>query len=303
MEIFLWMTSLVTCLLGSVISQNTEETLFNHEASDHQEVMETTLAKVMANQGNWSVEDCILLKIASTIEINPNPPAEHKNETVTMELPVDAVATGNCGLAEQNKTDIPTQTITLNWFEKTKEGVKLNRNITIEFSKNVTENKYGVRKISGVYETKQYIENTTIPDPDHPNSTIPYNLTVIEYITMTTWRMSPLEFLVPINRSYMCLDAGKKALHTELHKSDEDVSEGGIKLPEAILYAKKVQLDAFRGETAPHDEFQTSQDCTYRPNDVVPIIVGCALASLVLMVLVAYLVGRRKSRARGYQSV
>ena len=51
-------------------------------------------------------------------------------------------------------------------------------------------------------------------------------------------------------------------------------------------------------------------DCTYRPNDVVPIVgrisgfssvfvsslsspVGCALAGLVLMVLVAYLVGEQ----------
>ena len=40
-----------------------------------------------------------------------------------------------------------------------------------------------------------------------------------------------------------------------------------------------------------------------RPNDVVPIIVGCALAGMVVMVLVAYMVGRSRSRARGYQSV
>ena len=55
-------------------------------------------------------------------------------------------------------------------------------------------------------------------------------------------------------------------------------------------------------------------DCTYRPNDVVPIVgrisgfnsvfvsslsspVGCALAGLVLMVLVAYLVGEHEHRA------
>jgi len=91
-------------------------------------------------------------------------------------------------------------------------------------------------------------------------------------------------------------------MHTELHRSDEHPGDGGVKLTDAVLSAKKVQLDAFR-VGAPEGEFQISMDCTYRPNDVVPIIVGCALASLVLMVLVAYLVGRRKSRARGYQSV
>ena len=49
--------------------------------------------------------------------------------------------------------------------------------------------------------------------------------------------------------------------------------------------------------------FQTPMDCSYRPNDVVPIIVGCALAGMVVMVLIAYMVGRSRSRARGYQSV
>merc|ERR1712061_431501 len=102
-------------------------------------------------------------------------------------------------------------------------------------------------------------------------------------------------------------------------RSDENSGDGGHLLPKAVLSAKKVQLDAFR-VNAPEGEFQISMDCTYRPNDVVPIVgrisgfysvfvsslsspVGCALAGLALMVLVAYLVGRRKSRARGYQSV
>ena len=74
-------------------------------------------------------------------------------------------------------------------------------------------------------------------------------------------------------------------------------------------------------------EFQISMDCTYRPNDVVPIIgkirslsywafvlfldrlrifwtfsfaVGCALAGLVLMVLVAYLVGEQHAKKKNW---
>ena len=67
---------------------------------------------------------------------------------------------------------------------------------------------------------------------------------------------------------------------------------------------------------APEGEFQISMDCTYRPNDVVPIVgrisgfnsvfvsslsspVGCALAGLVLMVLVAYLVGEHRASKIG----
>jgi len=38
-------------------------------------------------------------------------------------------------------------------------------------------------------------------------------------------------------------------------------------------------------------------------SDVVPIAVGAALAGLVVIVLLAYLIGRRRARARGYQSV
>ena len=49
--------------------------------------------------------------------------------------------------------------------------------------------------------------------------------------------------------------------------------------------------------------FQIAMDCDYSPTDVVPIAVGVALAGLVVLVLVAYLVGRRRSRQRGYESV
>ena len=37
-------------------------------------------------------------------------------------------------------------------------------------------------------------------------------------------------------------------------------------------------------------------------NSIVPIAVGCALAGLIVIVLIAYLIGRRKSN-KGYQQV
>ena len=42
-------------------------------------------------------------------------------------------------------------------------------------------------------------------------------------------------------------------------------------------------------------------DCLYEPNDVVPVVIGVALAALIVVVLIAYAIGRR--RTRGYQSV
>lgn len=38
-------------------------------------------------------------------------------------------------------------------------------------------------------------------------------------------------------------------------------------------------------------------------NSVVPIAVGAALAALVVIVLIAYLIGRRRSRQSGYEQV
>lgn len=254
-----------------------------------------------ADQGNWTVPDCILVKIAAQIVLQPD--QDNANTTVTMELPVLAKGKGTCEVApDPKKPDAtPKQRITLSWSEEDSNGVELGRNITIEFSRNDTIQKYGVSKISAVYEVKQFtvVKNSTDPVTNETTST---NVTVTSYVSMTTFMMDPWEFLVPVNRSYLCTDAGSKPMHTELHRSDEHPGDGGVKLPEAVLSAKKVQFDAFR-VGAPQGEFQISMDCTYRPNDVVPIIVGCALAGLVLMVLVAYLVGRRKSRARGYQSV
>lgn len=254
-----------------------------------------------ADQGNWTVHDCILVKVAAQIVLQPD--QDNANTTVTMELPVSAKGKGTCEVPpDPKKPDAtPKQRITLSWSEDDSNGVPLWRNITIEFSRNDTIQKYGVSKISAVYEVKQFtvVKNSTDPVTNETTST---NVTVTSYVSMTTFMMDPWEFLVPVNRSYLCTDAGSKPMHTELHRSDEHPGDGGVKLPEAVLSAKKVQFDAFR-VGAPQGEFQISMDCTYRPNDVVPIIVGCALAGLVLMVLVAYLVGRRKSRARGYQSV
>lgn len=47
----------------------------------------------------------------------------------------------------------------------------------------------------------------------------------------------------------------------------------------------------------------SAKDCSFNTPDIVPITVGCALAGLVVIVLIVYLVGRRRSQARGYLSM
>ena len=83
----------------------------------------------------------------------------------------------------------------------------------------------------------------------------------------------------------------------------ERPGDPGEKLRNATFSATLVQFDAFRPADMKTGVFQAASDCNYRPNDIVPIIVGCALAGMVVMVLVAYMVGRSRSRARGYMSV
>ncbi|CAL8342555.1 unnamed protein product [Boreogadus saida] len=62
-------------------------------------------------------------------------------------------------------------------------------------------------------------------------------------------------------------------------------------------YQLHVQPFGYNGEFGPAEECQLDMD-----DMLIPIIVGAALAGLVLIVLVAYLIGRKRSHA-GYQTI
>ncbi|KAK6622679.1 hypothetical protein RUM43_008521 [Polyplax serrata] len=97
------------------------------------------------------------------------------------------------------------------------------------------------------------------------------------------------EFTAPLEMSYKC----DKAQKVNLTAAD--------KLP-AVLTMQNTQFEAYMNSTKP--EFGAAQDCdTMDTPDIVPIAVGCALAILVLVVLVAYLIGRKRSQNRGYLSM
>ena len=44
-------------------------------------------------------------------------------------------------------------------------------------------------------------------------------------------------------------------------------------------------------------------DHDVRTSDIVPIVVGACLAALVIIVLIAYLIGRARAKRQGYASV
>jgi hypothetical protein len=69
-----------------------------------------------------------------------------------------------------------------------------------------------------------------------------------------------------------------------------------------------VSVTIFNVEVQPYlegqNDFSQAQICEEdkQPNNIVPIAVGAALAALVVIVLILYLIGRRKHQ-RGYQTV
>jgi len=63
-------------------------------------------------------------------------------------------------------------------------------------------------------------------------------------------------------------------------------------------------FDAFRSTNATSAGFQEAAPCPVdKPNDLIPIIVGCVLAAMVVVVLVAYLIGRRYRSNTPYEEM
>lgn len=254
---------------------------------------------VFADEGNWTIDNCIYVRMNAALTVLP---VLHNSSVVINEhIPLSAKATGECKVDKK-----PDQLITLTWevAEPTNstEKLSLNRNISITYSSNMTATPpvYGVSKIEGVFETKHFIKEVNVTVA---NQTISKNETFIEYVSFTSFAMQDLEFQTPINRSYLCMDVGVISMHAELHDTSEQGGGSGEKLNNVNFTATSVQFDAFRPVDLKPSILQTPLDCDFKPSDVVPIVVGCALAGTVLLVLIAYLVGRRKNRARGYQSV
>ncbi|XP_019646540.1 PREDICTED: lysosome-associated membrane glycoprotein 1-like [Branchiostoma belcheri] len=80
------------------------------------------------------------------------------------------------------------------------------------------------------------------------------------------------------------------------------MAEQDVTLSDTVmLIATDVQVQPF-GLT--DNNFDTAEECPAdnEISNIVPIAVGCALAGLVVIVLIAYLIGRRKSH-KGYQQV
>ncbi|XKL69215.1 hypothetical protein PGB90_006984 [Kerria lacca] len=93
-------------------------------------------------------------------------------------------------------------------------------------------------------------------------------------------------FITPLGRSYVC----NQTIDVTVNKT--------------VIELKNFRIEAFRNTTSKDfgSEYECPSDKHVTP-DIVPVVVGCALAILVIAVLVAYLISRRRSQARGYLSM
>jgi lysosomal-associated membrane protein 1/2 len=96
-------------------------------------------------------------------------------------------------------------------------------------------------------------------------------------------------FSVPSNFSYHCN-------HEQTLNATTDPKD------EKFIVLSKVQLEAFKVDNT--KKFSLAKDCdsNVKP-DIIPIAVGLSLIALIVIVLIAFIVGRRRSQARGYLNI
>jgi len=130
------------------------------------------------------------------------------------------------------------------------------------------------------------------------NMTLHYNLTDTTFPDVTpkdapvTVRLHEAQEFLSAHRNHSLRCADNK--HVRL-------SGAGAPAEGVVLHLDDLRLQAFMRST--DNVFGEEENCVSPSSSkVVPIAVGCALLALVLIVIAAYLISRRRSRY-GYQSV
>ncbi|CAH1991789.1 unnamed protein product [Acanthoscelides obtectus] len=99
------------------------------------------------------------------------------------------------------------------------------------------------------------------------------------------------DFPTPLQMSYKCMK--EQTLKLKADKTNSTFVN---------LKLSHVQMQAFMNSTS--DKFDSALDCEGSVvNDTVPIVVGSILIVMILMILAAYLLSRRRCQARGYLSM
>lgn len=191
-------------------------------------------------------------------------------------MPSNATSNGTCNFGFLD--DLNTQEISLQW----NSGKSSIPNVlTYVFHKNISSgNESAAEEQVFLSDIKLQLYQDSV---NFPNASGEY---------FYAERLNSNLHSVAVNNSYRC---------NSQESIELIVKESGNS---ATIHMAHLQMEAFR--TSVNDKFSTAIDCPADKvvtSDIVPIAVGCALAALVVVVLVAYLIGRRRARQRGYQSV
>lgn len=147
----------------------------------------------------------------------------------------------------------------------------LQNRLTVNFSRNATQHEFTLSGLNFVL---------VISADQFPNAKENQTLTLANNQTL---------FKTPTDMSYHC----NRPQKLNLTASDNSTS---------TVTVSKLQFEAFHKKQ--NGKFSIAKDCdAIDTPDIVPIAVGCALILLIVIVLIAYLAGRRNTRSRGYVSM
>ncbi|KAI5704971.1 hypothetical protein M8J76_000767 [Diaphorina citri] len=232
-----------------------------------------------ANQvGVWNVTEvvnnktsaCIVASMAVNItvhyeKVDPKNASLHWNATQVFSVPASAKASGTCGNTSQS--------LTLSWTID---------NATLSLKFQFDQNNQSAFMLSSV---KASIPATKALFPD-----IALNATTFELSSLNK------SDAIPLHQSYLC----RAGVNFTLANSAQNKNA----TPADDLLLSQVQFQAFAH--VEENKFDTAVNCaadSAGTPDYIPILVGLSLAALVIAVLAAYVIGRRRSAARGYLSM
>ncbi|KAK9305158.1 hypothetical protein QLX08_003815 [Tetragonisca angustula] len=175
--------------------------------------------------------------------------------------------------------DVPTDNVTTKASGSCGE---LEQTLTLEWaSKNITNGSMTLHFIKNIDEYSLHHLEVILPSTDFSTPTIKTSVILIHEAS---------DFVVKLSNSYRCLK--QQMLNLKQNNTNETFG---------YLTVSGFQFQAFKVDNS--TVFGLAKDCAFDTPDVVPIAVGCALAGLVIIVLIAYLIGRHRNQANGYLSM
>ncbi|KAF3427562.1 hypothetical protein E2986_07734 [Frieseomelitta varia] len=175
--------------------------------------------------------------------------------------------------------DVPTDNVTTKANGSCGE---LEQTLTLEWaSKNITNGSMTLHFMKNVDGYSLHHLEVILPPTDFPATTLNTSMTLIH---------KAHDFVVKLSNSYRCLK--QQMLNLKQNNTNETLG---------YLTVSGFQFQAFKVDNS--TVFGLAKDCAFDTPDVVPIAVGCALAGLVIIVLIAYLIGRHRNQAHGYLSM